>query len=688
MSIRGNAMKNLVNLEELHISAEYLWFLYKNSFAGLDKLTILSLSGGNQHFTASLTSAIESKNILTNLEAFSIRNTVLLKQGKKTVKAIITKPSKSLDMNFITTDEFNFFQSLWFPKCPEKINISFSNFNNEYFGYGVNFFLLRESFKSEYTHSGFSFISSTHKDHYLRSHKLNFAKRIKSRRIKDLKVLDASYVSSPMVNGYVQYVLELKNKTITLPLEIVTLVSRAEIVNISGIYQHYKTIKLESLSVSIVQYFSRHSPTRELIVKNNRLEYLDVTFLCSESKLEKLDLSSNVIEFIHPNMCSCCTKLLEINLSSNNLFKMAERNYSLFGQLISSYQNLKNVILSSNKLSEIPTEMFHENMYLEQIDLSSNVLTKISFNLGHVLNLKTINLRNNRISVLDQTSLTNIQILNAPSSKSSQSFGILKINDNPILCSECKTLPFIKWLASTSLVERSGNNIFCKNHKGTRIHADQNAAEQLQEECDKPERIKNVIILSSVIPIAATILIVISICTWLRYRRYRLRRGKIEEKIKLIQRNQLDTRFVVFLSYSSEDTDFLNEYVYNPLKIRLQEKLQTERDIICLGDRHFQLGKPINDEMVQTLQQSAVVLLLFSRNFCSSEFCRMEFDHALFMKKPFIVMVKGEIDINDMVPSMQEVFRRNTRLLWERDGNIFVMKTSWDNVIFSILELI
>ncbi|XP_053403166.1 uncharacterized protein LOC128558276 [Mercenaria mercenaria] len=257
--------------------------------------------------------------------------------------------------------------------------------------------------------------------------------------------------------------------------------------------------------------------------------------------------------------------------------------------------------------------------------------------------------------------------------------------NNPFSCSECDTLASIKWLSTTTHVQ---DDITCKNPKGIFIPVDHNAASFVHEECDRPIRIRNTILLSVLLPISTITFTVLSLCKWQKYQQQKRYKKNMEEKIQQIQKNKLETKYLVFLSFSSFDYNFLNNNVYEPLKHHLQEKTGTDRDLICFGDKNFQLGKPFNDEMVLCLQESVVVMLLLSRNFCQSEFCRMEFDMALHMKKPFILMMKEELDEKEMVPSLQQLFKRNTRLLWERQGNNFHPRTSWDNVCNSILDLV
>ncbi|XP_045180593.2 uncharacterized protein LOC123539877 [Mercenaria mercenaria] len=364
---------------------------------------------------------------------------------------------------------------------------------------------------------------------------------------------------------------------------------------------------------------------------------------------------------------------------------MANRNSTLFGHLIAFYPNLKKLKLSSNRLTMIPKQMFNTNKNLEEIELSSNLLTQVTFRLEHLVNLKILSLQNNRISILNYDSRLILNSLLMTINTDRNISATLQIANNPISCSECDTLASIEWLSTTSL---SYGDIHCKNPEGNLISIDHIATNFVQEECDRAVRIRNAIVLSVLIPISIIISMVLIMCKWRTNRQKQFYRKKMEQKIRKIQMNELDTKYLIFLAFSSYDYNFLNNNVFGPLKHHLQLKTGTDRDLICFGDKNFQLGKPVHDEMALCLQQSAVVMLLLSRSFCNSEFCRMEFDMALFMKKPFILMIKDELDESEMVPSLQELFKRNTRLLWERRDNHFYLRTSWDNVVNSVLELV
>ncbi|XP_045194994.2 toll-like receptor 2 [Mercenaria mercenaria] len=640
----------LQNLRQLTIIVKQSMLLFDNSFTYLDNLKDL-------HFSASYSGSIlaediatalptSDKTILPTLEAFSLTNLTLmgtsysfegyesLKKTRIFLDALFSKPLTSLNLHQINVPKYFLVDALCYAG---RTNDHLKAFNS------------------------------------VRSINVNMHV-VHIENIND---------NSPFPFSGTNIAFKLQRTATTLQLELPLVVSSSGVLNVTGIYTTYKEVDIKNLTVNLRTHCKGHCIITNIIIRNLGLRYLDAIFLCNESMLEKLDLSSNVIEFFHPKLCTCCSHLLEMNLCNNQLFKMAARNGSLFEQLITFYENLETLHLSSNQLSSIPREMFTSNKRLKFIDLSTNLLVDISFKIRHLVNLKVLNLQNNRIAILDQESFVNLKSLTAKNK-----FVVFSLDDNPFTCSTCDNLASVKWLATAPSIDRFGRTFVCTSPRGNIIPFDRNAVNQLQEECDKQTWIRNIVILSTLIPLTIAALTAISVRVYLKYRQRKLKWKNMQNSIELIRLDQLKTKFLVFLSYSSNDCNFAKEYVYDPLNLHLQQKIGIERGMVCLGDRHFQLGKPINDEMVLCLQQSAVVLLLLSRNFCDSEYCRMEFDHALRMNKPIILMVKDEVNVNEMVPSLQELYKVNTRLLWERNGDIYEIKTSWDNVCDSILELV
>lgn len=83
--------------------------------------------------------------------------------------------------------------------------------------------------------------------------------------------------------------------------------------------------------------------------------------------------------------------------------------------------------------------------------------------------------------------------------------------------------------------------------------------------------------------------------------------------------------FVIFLKFSSDDKETVLRHVSLPFEQNLRQIIGVERDLICVGDKHFRVGHSILLENLRCLNMSCVVVFVVSQSFCQSEFCKYEF---------------------------------------------------------------
>ena len=96
---------------------------------------------------------------------------------------------------------------------------------------------------------------------------------------------------------------------------------------------------------------------------------------------------------------------------------------------------------------------------------------------------------------------------------------------------------------------------------------DKGAVEAAQYDCGKPMRKIQRLLLIVLLPSVSTgILVTLAIITFKRYKRHRLYR-RLREHIGLIHEDQLQHRFPVFLSYASEDSEFVEGNILGPLEV-------------------------------------------------------------------------------------------------------------------------
>ena len=97
---------------------------------------------------------------------------------------------------------------------------------------------------------------------------------------------------------------------------------------------------------------------------------------------------------------------------------------------------------------------------------------------------------------------------------------------------------------------------------------------------------------------------------------------------------------------------------------------ETDRDLVCVGDRYFRLGRSIFGEILQCLDDCAVVVVVMSTNYIRSEYCNLEIEHARLKNKPIVILMKEEVNQDDMNAVTKQIFRHFTRIkfICDEDG--------------------
>jgi Leucine-rich repeat (LRR) protein len=182
-----------------------------------------------------------------------------------------------------------------------------------------------------------------------------------------------------------------------------------EIVNASGIIPQVSSIWIKNVNFTVD--VDPLTFTKELIMRQNNLRWLDVNVICDNfkfSSFSRMDLSENGMQFLHPIILSCFPNLQTLDLSSNELVKMSRGSLGLFETLFSGLRYLKNINMSKNSLNKLPMKIFENNRNIEIIDLSGNLLDQVHITLTDLSRLSVLNLYGNNIHVLDQMSINNL----------------------------------------------------------------------------------------------------------------------------------------------------------------------------------------------------------------------------------------------------------------------------------------
>jgi len=65
----------------------------------------------------------------------------------------------------------------------------------------------------------------------------------------------------------------------------------------------------------------------------------------------------------------------------------------------------------------------------------------------------------------------------------------------------------------------------------------------------------------------------------------------------------------------------------------------------------------------------------------------MEFQNAIQLERPVVVMTTDKVDVTLMTPMMRHHYNSNTRIIWTKRNGDYVLKCSWDSICDSILKL-
>jgi succinyl-CoA synthetase alpha subunit len=174
-----------------------------------------------------------------------------------------------------------------------------------------------------------------------------------------------------------------------------------------------------------------------------------------------------------------------------------------------------------------------------------------------------------------------------------------------------------------------------------------------------------------------------------RYKRSQKER-KTAKVINNLREGEGQFKFAVFLSYSSDDEEFVKTNILQQLDENLKLMTGIDRQLVCTGDFNFRPGFHLHDEIDKLIGEASVMAVVVSNNFINSNYSCNEVNQAYRHGIPIVLMFIENVEEGDMakVPVMKTLFKRNARILWSVENGEPVLKTSWENVSRSILDLI
>ena len=113
-----------------------------------------------------------------------------------------------------------------------------------------------------------------------------------------------------------------------------------------------------------------------------------------------------------------------------------------------------------------------------------------------------------------------------------------------------------------------------------------------------------------------------------------------------------------------------------------------DRELVCNADLHFHPAKTILSEIFRCVKICDVFVVVMSKNYCKSKFCRYEIEHAHLLEKPIILVFIEHVPKDDMNLITREVFETFTRVQFVFEDGQPILQPGWQQVCKSIIQLI
>ena len=167
----------------------------------------------------------------------------------------------------------------------------------------------------------------------------------------------------------------------------------------------------------------------------------------------------------------------------------------------------------------------------------------------------------------------------------------------------------------------------------------------------------------------------------LRLMLYEAFRGHSDLRMRRLQTERFE--YDVFVSYAGEDLPWVRQQLIPELEGGLGLKL-------CIHERDFTLGRNIVDNIVESVERSKKILMVFSRSFTRSQWCQfelalclrsvMEYDDSL------VIVCMNDVWSRDMTGAMMAVLKTTTYIEWAEHPD--AVASFWGRMATALQEIL
>ncbi|XP_013092995.2 toll-like receptor Tollo [Biomphalaria glabrata] len=360
------------------------------------------------------------------------------------------------------------------------------------------------------------------------------------------------------------------------------------------------------------------SRATSVYLDGNSLNKLTQYELAHLSKVEILFLNRSKIENLGDGLFDNCTSLLHLRLDYNYLSSISK---SLFDKLI----ELRSLYLNDNLINFIAKEAFANLNSVEIITLDKNRLIMLDAVYG-ISSLKSLTLSGNPWQCQCNTSTDVLRVLHALNdiivdrgNMCCYYVGTARAEDEV----SAATVQLLTKLSELS--DRTCYNLMIFPYEDLCVLRADNVTGSYATHSSPAESLTLlvclVVAMFVLLLIAVVVLVIIfkgrEVQAWV----YVNLGVRVYDKKAVIDKTDAGNKyFDAFISYSNKDSEFVSKV--------LVPALDEKGYRLCVHYRDFPVGQNITDTIFRAIEESSRTIMLLSRHFVESEWCRFEFQTA------------------------------------------------------------